>query len=103
MRRTVVAINTIHAPFLAGRDLFCTWPASAIVILGYLPIAILHANPGNNLPLLVTGDESNLVTEVHMPVNARYRPASGIAAADVNQHARLSQRVLFVVSVVIES
>src|ERR1043165_5672408 len=103
MRRPVVAIDTIHAPLLRGFNLFSARPASSIVILGHISIAILHADPWNYLPLLVARDEGDLVAEVHMPVNTRNWSTQRITATDVYQHACLSERVLFVVGVVIES
>src|SRR5690348_1637323 len=50
----------------------------------------------------VTRDERDLISEIHVPVNARDWSRRRIAAADVNQHPRLPQTILFVVGIVIE-
>src|SRR5215213_1235868 len=102
MRRAVVAIDTIHAPFFRGCDLFRTQPSSSIVIFSNIAISILHANPGNHLPLLIARDERDLIAEIHVPVNSSHWSTPGIAATHVDKHLHLTQRVLFVVSVVIE-
>src|SRR5215813_15600565 len=102
MRRTVVTVATVHAPFVTVRNLLSAWRPPAIDVLRHVAVAILDSNPRNHLPLFIPGDESDLISQTHVPVNARHWSRRRITAADVNQHPRLPQTILFVVRVVIE-
>ncbi len=53
--------------------------------------------------MFVRGDISNLIADIHVPVNSGDLTRRRATATDVQQHLRLAQRVLFVVCVVIES
>src|ERR1044072_3555775 len=103
MRGTIVTIDTVHAPSFRRRALFrAEWPI-AIVILRDVPVEILDANPWNHLSLVVARDEGDFIPKIHVPVNSGHNTTGRITTTDINQHPSLSQRVLFVVGVVIES
>src|SRR5689334_888232 len=97
-----MAVHTIHAAFFGRGNLFRSERPHPIHVLSHIAILILHANPRNDLPLLVGGDKRDLVRQVHVPMNSRDWTTRRITAADIDQHARLPQRVLLVVSIVTE-
>src|SRR5215813_14458130 len=102
MRRSVMAVDTIHASFLGAGNLFRAERSSPIVVISHVSVAILDANPGNDLSLLVGCYEGDFISEVHMPMNPCHWTTRRIATADVNQHPSLTQGVLLIVSVMIE-
>src|SRR5437588_7680580 len=100
MRRAIVAIDTIHSALVPGRNLFRReWP-SAIVILGYVSLPILDAHPRNDLSMFISGNVRDLVSYVHVPVDALHQTSGGAAAADVYQHSQLTHGVLLIVTIV---
>ena len=102
MRRTIVAIDAIHAAFLGRCDLFCIqWPRS-IRVFSDIAVSILHPNPRNDLPLLIGGYERDLIREIHVPVNPCNWTTRRIAATDIYQHPGLAHGILLIVRVMIE-
>ena len=102
MRRTVVAVDTVHASLFRRGDLLRAERPLAIEVFSHITIPILHANPGNNLALFVGSDERDFICKIHVPVDAGHWTTRGIAATDINQHPGLAQRVLLIVRIVIE-
>src|SRR5215213_1157083 len=97
-----MTVNAIHASLAAGINLLLRKPATAIVIFNRISLPIPYSHPGNYLTMVVRRDVVNRIGNIHVPVNSRHLARRRTAAADVEQHSSLSQRVLFVVSVVIE-
>src|SRR6185369_8991246 len=93
---------TIHAALFGRGNLFRSERPHPIHVFSHVAVCILHTNPRNDLPLLVGRNERDFISKIHVPVNSRYWSAGGITAADIDQHARLPQRVLLVVSVMTE-
>jgi hypothetical protein len=90
VRRTIVAIDTVHAPFLSCGDLFSAERPTPIRVFSHIAIPIFNTNPGNNLPLLIGGYKRDLIRQIHVPVDAGNWSTRRIATAYVNQHARLA-------------
>src|SRR5205807_3366689 len=105
VRGPVVAINTVHATLRHARHLFGReLIAFRRAIFGDVALPVFDANPRDHLALLVYRDVSDLVGDVHVPVYACGDAGRGRrAATDIEEHARLSETVLFVVAVVAES
>src|SRR5689334_15314751 len=97
-----MAVHTIHAAFFGRGNLFRRERPHSIHVFSHIAVPILHANPRNDLSLLVRGDERDFISQVHVPMNSRHWTTRRITAADIDQHARLPERVLLVISVVTE-
>src|ERR1043165_6276684 len=102
MGRSVVTIGAVHAAFISGGNLFGAQRSSAIDIFSYIAISILHANPGNNLSLLIGRDETDFIRKIHVPMNSRHRAIGWVTPANINQHSRLSEGILLIVCVMIK-
>lgn len=89
MCRTVVTIDTIHAPLGGSRNLLLRQRTIAIVVFGNIPLQVLNSNPRNYLAVIVYRDVVNLIGDIHMPMNSRHYAGAGTAAANIYQHARL--------------
>src|SRR4030095_2198709 len=102
MRWTVMTIDAVHPSLVGCGNLLWFHRACPVVILSDIAVLIFNLHPRNYLPLLISWDVGNLIGNVHVPVNARHETGGRPPAADVYQHPRLSQRVLFVIGVMIE-
>src|SRR5687767_6467631 len=97
-----MTVDAIHASLAGCIDLLLCQPPAAVMVFSDTSISISYPHPRNLLTLVVRRNVVDRVGDIHVPVNSCDLARGRTAAADAQQHARLSQRVLFVVSVVIE-
>src|SRR6266850_3756330 len=100
VRGTIVTVDAIHSSSLGGGHLLRTGRPISIGIFGDVTLAVLHSNPWNYLAMIVRGNEGDLVTSVHVPVDARNCSGRGVAASYIHQHANRARRVLLVIGIV---
>src|SRR2546421_517846 len=103
VRRSVVAVDTVHPARIAVRDLIGGQRTIAIVVLSDVALAILDSHPRNHLAMIVDRDVGHFVPDVHVPVNAFDGSGGGTTTTDVYQHASLPQSVLLVIAIAIEN
>src|SRR6266436_872086 len=100
MRRAIVAIDAIHSALVPGGNLLRREGPSAIVVLSYVSLPILDAHPRNDLSMIIRGNVADLVSDVHVPVDALHQTSGRTASADIYQHSQLAHSVLLVVTIV---
>src|ERR1700752_3081343 len=102
MGRPVMTIDTVHATLFSTRNLLCAQWTITIIVFHQIALTIFHLHPRDDLPPTIACDVSDLVAKIHMPVNTCDRSSFRITTSDVNQHALLTELILFVVGVGIE-
>ena len=79
MRRTIVAVDAVHAPLRRRGDLRGVSFESCARVLVVSPVLrSLALHPRDLLALPVAGDVRDLVRDVHVPVDAGHQPACGL-------------------------
>lgn len=102
MSGTIMAINAVHPPLGGRRDLLGREGPGSIMVFSDVALVVFYFHPGNHLTLLVRGNISDFIGDVHVPMDTCYRASAGAAATDIYQHAYLAGSVAFIIRIVIE-
>src|SRR5690349_14697283 len=98
MRRTVMAVDTVHAPDVEVLPFVRLERGARIEVFRHSPLRIFDPHPRDLLPLRIGGAVIYDVGDVHVPVNAGGDAGRRAAAAGADQHLDLSRRVALVVA-----
>ena len=96
--RPVVAIHAVHR---ADRETGRVVRKPLGPKLGDYALRVHDADPGDFLPRHIGGDVLDLVLDVHVPVDAAFRPVRRVGTADFHQETEREGRVGFVAEEVV--
>lgn len=83
MRRSIMAIDAVHPPPLGIRHLFGRSRPIPVAIFRNIALSVFDLNPGDGLAVIVRGNESDFICQVHVPVYPSDRSSGRITATHI--------------------
>src|SRR4051812_14150833 len=104
VRGAIMTIHAVHVLLLGFCNLLLGNARIFDRVDGYLTgFLVLRLHPWNYLFLRIARNITDLVRDVHVPMNTRRGSSARLATSRLDQELQLTGRVLFIVAVVSEN